>query len=215
MPCAIRVLCALVLGAALFAPTQAFASATSTTATYYHPSLHGLRMANGLPYNRWDPSIAANNWYPLGTLLKVTRQGSDQYIYVRVQDRGSRALTLDLSEAAFAQLGGLGEGRIPIWLEVVTSIEGQAPRAVADAPDEAATPGDEAETPAETEEPVDESAVAPGAAPAHPDAPLASDGEHPDHGPTAPPATFRPQARYIRAIDGDAVAFAPLQPVRL
>jgi rare lipoprotein A (peptidoglycan hydrolase) len=145
MSCAIRVLCALVLGVLTFAPAQAFASATGTTATYYHPSLNGFRMANGLPYNRWDPMIAANNWYPLGTLLKVTRQGTDKYIYVRVQDRGSRSLTLDLSEAGFAQLGGLGEGRIPIWLEIVTTVEGQAPRAVEAEPEDAAEATVEAE----------------------------------------------------------------------
>ncbi|HEY7068235.1 MAG TPA: RlpA-like double-psi beta-barrel domain-containing protein [Chloroflexota bacterium] len=145
MPHALRALCALALGAALFAPRPTFASSTGTTATYYHPSLQGFRMANGLPYNRWDPMIAANNWYPLGTLLKVTRQGSNRYLYVRVQDRGSRGLTLDLSEAGFAQLGGLGEGRIPVWLEVVNTIEGQEPRSVAPQPDAAPEDAPDAE----------------------------------------------------------------------
>jgi rare lipoprotein A (peptidoglycan hydrolase) len=203
MPCAIRVLCALVLGAALFVPAQAFASPTGTTATYYHPSLHGLRMANGLPYNRWDPMIAANNWYPLGTLLKVTRQGSDQYIYVRVQDRGSRALTLDLSEAGFAQLGGLREGRIPIWLEVVTTIEGQGPRAVAPAPSEEDAPT--ADEPANLDAP-----AAPDAdEPAGPDAPGDADTLAPsaaDEQEDAPLVPFEPDpfpiARHIRALDG-------------
>ena len=196
MPCAIRVLCALVLGAAMFAPTQAFASATGTTATYYHPSLHGSRMANGLPYNRWDPMIAANNWYPLGTLLKVTRQGTDQYIYVRVQDRGSRALTLDLSESGFAQLGGLREGRIHIWLEVVTTIEGQGPRAVERAPENAA--------PTEENAPSDAEPANPDASPA--DVPDDAPEEATEDAPTTPlsPDPF-PIARHIRAIAGDAV----------
>jgi rare lipoprotein A (peptidoglycan hydrolase) len=190
MPCATRVLFALVLGAALFAPGQATAATTGTTATYYHPSLHGSRMANGLPYNRWDPMIAANNWYPLGTLLKVTRQGTDQYIYVRVQDRGSRALTLDLSEAGFAQLGGLGEGRIPIWLEVVTTIEGQGPRAVEHRPDESTAPADGSA--AGVEEPAD---------------PAVAAGEAPEEAPAAPldPDPL-PIGRRIRALDGDTLA---------
>jgi rare lipoprotein A (peptidoglycan hydrolase) len=211
MPFAIRVLCALVLGAALFAPTQAFASSTGTTATYYHPSLHGLRMANGLPYNRWDPMIAANNWYPLGTLLKVTRQGTDRYIYVRVQDRGSRRLTLDLSEAAFTRLGGLGEGRIPIWLEVVTTIEGQEPRAVEPAPEESAAPTDENGLAAE--EPTDESAPA-ADHPGNTEPPTAPGAESAEDGPTAPlDVDPLPIARHIRAVDGGT--FAARHAIRL
>jgi rare lipoprotein A (peptidoglycan hydrolase) len=196
MPFAIRVLCALVLGAAVFAPAQAFASTTGTTATYYHPSLHGLRMANGLPYNRWDPMIAANNWYPLGTLLKVTRQGSDQYIYVRVQDRGSRALTLDLSEAGFTRLGGLREGRIPIWLEIVTTIEGQEPRSVERRPEEATAPTDDI-APDAAEAAPDDAEAAPDDAPA---------ADAPEDSTTAPldPDPL-PIARHIRALDGDTL----------
>ena len=77
-------------------------------------------MANGERYNRWDPEIAACNWYPLGTLLKVTRRGTDASLYVQIKDRGSAALTLDLTEAGFARLGYLGEGRIPVSIEIVT-----------------------------------------------------------------------------------------------
>jgi rare lipoprotein A (peptidoglycan hydrolase) len=157
MSYAIRALCILALGGALLAPREAAASSTATTATYYHPSLHGFTMANGTPYNRWDPMIAACNWYPLGTLLKVTRQATGEYIYVRVQDRGSRGLTLDLSEAGFAKLGGLREGRIPVAIEIVTSIEAQEPRAVAGASDESADSPDE-EAPEVDELPVDETA---------------------------------------------------------
>src|SRR4051794_19747734 len=113
MPCVLRAFVLAILGGSLLAPTNAAAvNSVGTTVTYYHPSLHGSVMANGRPYNRWDPLIAASNWYPLGTTLKVTRQSSNNYIFVRVQDRGSRGLTIDLSEAGFSHLGGLGEGRI-------------------------------------------------------------------------------------------------------
>jgi rare lipoprotein A (peptidoglycan hydrolase) len=126
MLCALRALLALGFSAALLAPTEALASdMLRTTATYYHPSLHGSRMANGEVYNRWDPGIAACNWYPLGTLLKVTRQETGEHIYVRIKDRGSRGLTLDLSEAGFGQLGGLREGRILVSLEVVAAADGE------------------------------------------------------------------------------------------
>ena len=42
-------------------------------ATYYHPSLHGGTMANGEPYSRFDPIIAASPFFPLGTIVRVTR----------------------------------------------------------------------------------------------------------------------------------------------
>jgi rare lipoprotein A (peptidoglycan hydrolase) len=139
---ALRMLFALAFGGLMLAPTEALAyNSVGTTATYYHPSLHGSRMANGLPYNRWDPLIAASNWYPLGTLLKVTRQETGNQIYVRVQDRGSPRLTIDLSEAGFSQLGGLPEGRIRVWAEVVTAMAEPAP----------APPEDAASDPAEQE----------------------------------------------------------------
>ncbi len=146
MSCALRVLLAAVFGGLLLAPVDALAyNSVGTTATYYHPSLHGSVMANGRPYNRWDPMIAASNWYPLDTLLKITRQGREDHIYVRVQDRGSRALTIDLSEAGFARLGGLREGRIPIWAEVVDAIAEPAP---APAEEAAPTPSEEPSEPA-------------------------------------------------------------------
>jgi rare lipoprotein A (peptidoglycan hydrolase) len=68
--------------------------------------------------------IAASNWFPLGTLLKVTRPDTQEHIYVRVLDRGAPALTLDLSEAGFTRLARLGEGRIPVRLEIVRATDG-------------------------------------------------------------------------------------------
>jgi rare lipoprotein A len=122
----LRALFAAALGVVIYAPAGASAdNALGTTATYYHPSLHGGRMANGEIYNRWDPAIAASNWYPLGTLLRVTRQETGEHLYVHVKDRGSRALTLDLSEAGFSHLGGLREGRIRVWIERVQTIDGE------------------------------------------------------------------------------------------
>jgi rare lipoprotein A (peptidoglycan hydrolase) len=118
------VLLACALGALGLIPTSVSASGSvGTTATYYHPSLHGSIMANGEPYNRWDPMIAACNWYALGTRLRVTRQETGETIEVTVKDRGSRALTLDLSEGGFSRLGGLREGRIRVWIEMVETQE--------------------------------------------------------------------------------------------
>lgn len=83
-------------------------------ATYYHPSLRGLPMANGMPY---DPSAmtAASNTWPLGTLLRVTYQES---IIVEVTDRGAFRHALDLSSGAFRTLAGnLAPGVIRVTIE--------------------------------------------------------------------------------------------------
>ncbi len=126
MTAALPVVLAVAFGAALLAPADTVALNTmGTTATYYDPSLHGSVMANGQVYDRWDPAIAACNWYPIGTLLRVTHQDSGRHIYVRVADRGRDGLTLDLSEAAFGRLGGIRSGRIPVWVETVTATDGQ------------------------------------------------------------------------------------------
>jgi rare lipoprotein A (peptidoglycan hydrolase) len=92
---------------------------TQTTATWYHPSLHGNVMRYGGVYDRHDPTIAASNAYPAGTPLRVTRVGTDRSISVTVRDTGAPSLTLDLSEAGFMQLGTLAEGRIPVTVEVL------------------------------------------------------------------------------------------------
>jgi rare lipoprotein A (peptidoglycan hydrolase) len=124
MPYVVRAVLALLGCTLLLGPGTVDArDSLDTTATYYHPSLHGLPMANGERYDRGNPLIAACNWFPLGTLLKVTRPNTQDFIYVRVQDRGANALTLDLSEAGFTRLGGLGEGRIPVRLEIVRATD--------------------------------------------------------------------------------------------
>ena len=91
-----------------------------TTATYEHPSLAGEVMANGRPYNPQDVSVAATNRYPVGTELRVCRlplaEQEVKCIDVVVQDTGSPALTIDLSEGGFGKLGLLAEGRIPVWV---------------------------------------------------------------------------------------------------
>jgi rare lipoprotein A len=90
-------------------------------ATFYHDSLHGDLMANGEPYDMWDPTTAASNLYPLGTRLKVTRVVTGQSIVVRVTDRGAfePPLLVDLSYAAFVSLADPDDGRIRVIVEPI------------------------------------------------------------------------------------------------
>lgn len=90
-------------------------------ATYYHPSLHGLTMANGEPYNRYDPIIAASPFFPLGTVVRVTRISTGATIVVTVKDRAPSPgfMWIDLSEAAFIQMSPFVTGRFDVRIEIL------------------------------------------------------------------------------------------------
>ena len=76
-------------------------------------------MANGQLYDPRNPRIASSNRHRLGILLLLRRADGAAAVRVEVMDRGSPELGLDLSEAAFQQLGPLWEGRIPVCVEVI------------------------------------------------------------------------------------------------
>lgn len=89
--------------------------------SYYADKFAGRPTASGAPY---EPSgfTAAHRTLPFGTVLRVTRVGSGQRVYVRVTDRGPfgpRGRILDLSRAAAEHLGMLRAGVAKIEVEVV------------------------------------------------------------------------------------------------
>jgi rare lipoprotein A len=89
--------------------------------SYYADKFAGRPTASGAPY---EPSgfTAAHRTLPFGTVLRVTRLGSGQRVYVRVTDRGPygpRGRILDLSRAAAEHLGMLHAGVAKIEVEVV------------------------------------------------------------------------------------------------
>ena len=89
-------------------------------ATFYHSSLAGNGMYCGGTYNPLDPTIVASTSWPCGTVLRVSRGG--QSVDVTVQDTGLLpAYHVDLSEAAFQQLGLLAEGRLSVTIEVLSA----------------------------------------------------------------------------------------------
>ena len=85
--------------------------ALAGSATYYSGSLHGKKMANGKRYNP-NHLVAAHPSYPIGTRLKVTNRKTKRSVVVTVTDRCS--CSLDLSRAAFRQIGNLKKGRVPV-----------------------------------------------------------------------------------------------------
>lgn len=110
-----------------FAATEAQAGRCAGTglgsqllqATYYHPTLQSQVMANGRTYDARNPLLAASNGYRLGTVLRVRQADGPTSVVVEVVDRGSDALGLDLSEAAFLRLAPLDQGGVVVCVEVI------------------------------------------------------------------------------------------------
>jgi len=82
----------------------------ANTATYYHNSLHGRRMANGQIFSQHSNTIASNR-YKLGTRLKVCH--GKRCVTGVVRDRCGNC-SIDLSKGLFKQLAPLKRGRIPV-----------------------------------------------------------------------------------------------------
>ena len=95
------------------------ADAVAGDATFYHHSLAGNPMYCGGIYDPNDPTIAASTTYDCGTRLRVWR--GMQYVDVTVQDTGRFPVNdIDLSPAAFNQIGIPAEGRIRVHVEVLS-----------------------------------------------------------------------------------------------
>lgn len=90
-------------------------------ASYYADSLAGNPTATGEVY---DPRYftAAHRSLPFGTIVRVTRVGTRDWVLVRVNDRGpfaSDSRILDLSKAAARRLGMLRAGVVQVRVEVL------------------------------------------------------------------------------------------------
>ena len=88
-------------------------------ATWYGAGFHGETMRNGETFDMHDPTITACNIYPLGSMLRVTNIYSGRSIVVRVTDTGAFTypILVDLSWAAFCELGNPAQGVIEVTIE--------------------------------------------------------------------------------------------------
>lgn len=90
-------------------------------ATYYSDSLAGRSMASGELY---DPNRAqaAHRTLPFGTIVRVTRVGSNDKVVVRIADRGpygAKGRIIDVSHAAAERLGIIRAGVADVRVEVL------------------------------------------------------------------------------------------------
>lgn len=89
-------------------------------ASYYHDKFNGRKTASGEIFDN-SKFTAAHRTLPFGTELKVTNLRNGKEVIVTINDRGpfhsSRAL--DMSKAAFDEIGNIDRGTIPVEYEIV------------------------------------------------------------------------------------------------
>ncbi|MCB0550131.1 MAG: septal ring lytic transglycosylase RlpA family protein [Phaeodactylibacter sp.] len=94
-------------------------------AVYYADDLHGQATSYGEQYQR-EAFTAAHQYYPPGTILRVTRLDNGQSVQVRVNDKmapdGQRKIIL--SRAAAMQIGLITAGTLRVRIEKTSGGEG-------------------------------------------------------------------------------------------
>ncbi|MBV9785977.1 MAG: septal ring lytic transglycosylase RlpA family protein [Acidisphaera sp.] len=85
-------------------------------ASWYGGRRNGMRTSSGTRFNE-NEMTAAHYWLPLGTRVRVTRDGTDASVLVTITDRqGTGRRAIDLSKAAARRLGILGCGTARVTL---------------------------------------------------------------------------------------------------
>ncbi len=89
-------------------------------ASYYHDKFNGRKTASGEIFSN-SKLTAAHRTLPFGTKVKVTNLRNGESVVVVINDRGpfvgKRAL--DLSKAAFDEIGSLSRGVMPIEYQII------------------------------------------------------------------------------------------------
>lgn len=89
-------------------------------ATFYSYSMNGAGTASGNELNTYGFE-AAHKTLPFGTHVRITRLSNNQSVVVEIVDRGpyGEGRIIDLTPAAFEELGSLGTGVLDVRLEVL------------------------------------------------------------------------------------------------
>lgn len=89
-------------------------------ASYYHDKFNGRKTASGEVFHN-TKLTAAHRTLPFGTKVKVTNLRNGESVVVTINDRGPfhAARALDLSKAAYDEIGNLRTGTMPIEFEII------------------------------------------------------------------------------------------------
>jgi len=98
------------------------APAQTGYASWYGQAHQGRRTTSGEAYDM-NKLTAAHPTLPMGTNLLVTNLNNGRSVTVRVNDRGPSVdgRILDLSYAAARELGAIGEGVVPVRIQVIST----------------------------------------------------------------------------------------------
>jgi rare lipoprotein A len=110
--------------------TTSARKATTETgiASYYADKYHGRTTASGEVFDT-SKLTAAHRTLPFGTVVKVTHQGSQRSVTVRVNDRGPfvAGRVIDLSRAAARELAMEKAGLANVKVEILTDTPTTSP----------------------------------------------------------------------------------------
>ncbi|MEZ9280482.1 septal ring lytic transglycosylase RlpA family protein [Vibrio cyclitrophicus] len=89
-------------------------------ASWYGDKFHGRLTASGETYNM-NANTAAHKTLPFGTIVRVTNTVNNKSVDVKINDRGPyvKGRVIDLSHKAFARIGNVKQGTVPVKIEIV------------------------------------------------------------------------------------------------
>ena len=90
--------------------------------SWYGGKFHGRKTASGEKYDK-DELTAAHKSLPFGTKVKVTNIRNGKSVVVEINDRGpyAKSRVLDLSQAAFSEIGHTNTGVMQVEYEIMKS----------------------------------------------------------------------------------------------
>ncbi|MDH5877807.1 MULTISPECIES: septal ring lytic transglycosylase RlpA family protein [Vibrio] len=89
-------------------------------ASWYGDKFHERLTASGETYNM-NANTAAHKTLPFGTIVRVTNTVNNKSVDVKINDRGPyvKGRVIDLSHKAFARIGNVKQGTVPVKIEIV------------------------------------------------------------------------------------------------
>ncbi len=96
------------------------ADVSSGVVSWYGGKFHGRKTASGDKYDK-NELTAAHKTLPFGTKVKVTNTRNGKSVIVEINDRGPfvKSRVLDLSQAAFSEIGHTNTGVMHVEYEVL------------------------------------------------------------------------------------------------
>lgn len=100
------------------------ADISSGVVSWYGGKFHGRKTASGDRYDK-NELTAAHKTLPFGTKVKVTNTRNGKSVIVEINDRGPfvKSRVLDLSQAAFSEIGHTNTGVMHVEYKILDSQE--------------------------------------------------------------------------------------------